>query len=257
MNEQKTTPGAAEPKPGYYAVIPANVRYDDRLPGKAALLYGEITALANAEGYCWASNNYFAALYHVSPQTVRLWLKALEDAGYIRREDVRDETTNEVIQRRLWLCDPSPKNLGETPIKNQGDPPIKNLPQNNTSNNNTPYSPPEGDEAQKKPNDDETPKKPTIAQQREHWFKCCFKIYPNHNALAPALKKWMRMKPSHEFAQHIFLTIQAQKAAQKWSDGYWPEFRKWLLDERWNDELPSPKAEGGGQIVEDEGVTYW
>lgn len=247
MNEQKTTPRQAEPKPGYYAVIPANVRYDDRLPGKAALLYGEITALANAEGYCWASNNYFAELYHVSAQTIRLWLKALEDAGYIRREDVRDENTNEVIQRRLWLCDPSPKNLGEAPIKNQGDPPIKNLHQNNTSNNNTPYSPPEGVKPEKVP----------IAQQREGWFDFCFELYPNHNARTPALKRWMRLKPSQEFARQIYRTIQAQKAAQKWSDGYWPEFRKWLLDERWNDELPAPKSEGGGQIVEEEGVTYW
>ena len=70
----------------YYAIIPANVRYDDSLIPSAKLLYGEITALCNEKGYCWASNEYFANQYKVSKPTIQNWLKSLEEKGYIYRE---------------------------------------------------------------------------------------------------------------------------------------------------------------------------
>ena len=37
-----------------YSVIPARVRDDHTLRPNAKLLYGELSALAQAEGYCWA-----------------------------------------------------------------------------------------------------------------------------------------------------------------------------------------------------------
>lgn len=252
MDDKNTRP--AEPAPGYYAVIPAQVRYDDRLSGKAALLYGEITALASAEGYCWASNSYFAELYHVQPATIRAWIRALEDCGHIRREELRDPETNELIQRRLWIVNP-PSYFLPPSVEKTTDPPSQKQHQNNIDYNNTPYSPPKGDGDR----GTQKGKKITIAQQREQWFDCLWEIYPNHGARAPALKRWLRMRPDVEFARRIYQVVQAQVRARKWSPGYWPELRNWLKDERWTDEPPQSAGEeaGGGTVVESEEVVYW
>ena len=72
-----------EEKPNYYAVIKAEVRYCERLSPNAKLLYGEITALCNKEGFCWASNKYFADLYDVKNRTICGWIKELKDNDFI------------------------------------------------------------------------------------------------------------------------------------------------------------------------------
>lgn len=75
-----------EEKPNYYAVIPANVRYDNDLNANSKLLYGEISALSNKYGYCVATNEYFSNLYSVSTRTITDWIKQLEVKHYVRTE---------------------------------------------------------------------------------------------------------------------------------------------------------------------------
>lgn len=72
-----------KPQPSYFAVIPAEVRYSKELNGDAKLLYGEITALSNKHGYCFASNQYFADLYTVEIRSVQRWVAALQKNGFI------------------------------------------------------------------------------------------------------------------------------------------------------------------------------
>ena len=71
-------------KPNYYAIITADVRYDNELTDKAKLLYGEITCLSNKEGYCFASNNYFAKLYSCTARAIQNSLSLLQERGYIK-----------------------------------------------------------------------------------------------------------------------------------------------------------------------------
>ncbi|AJA81616.1 helix-turn-helix domain-containing protein [Levilactobacillus brevis] len=121
-------------KPNYYAIIPASVRYDNNLPSKASLLYGEITALCNQKGYCWASDSYFANLYGVGKSTIQTWLKALEDDGHISRDVIYKEGTREIEHRYIRISVESiPKNQGTPILKNQRD----NITSINTTVNTT------------------------------------------------------------------------------------------------------------------------
>jgi len=72
--------------PNYYAIIPADVRYATDIPPNAKLLFGEITALSNKHGYCFATNKYFADLYGVDVATISRWVSSLADAHFIRVE---------------------------------------------------------------------------------------------------------------------------------------------------------------------------
>lgn len=71
------------PKPGYYAILTAAVRYDTNLLASEKLLFAEITALCNEKGYCYASNSYFADLYNTTVRTVSAWVSSLGKAGHI------------------------------------------------------------------------------------------------------------------------------------------------------------------------------
>jgi len=72
--------------PNYYAILTADVRYDKKIRPNARLLFAEITALCNKEGYCWATNKYFANLYGVGNRVIQVWLSQLIKRGYIRVE---------------------------------------------------------------------------------------------------------------------------------------------------------------------------
>ena len=102
----------SELKKSYYAIIPAEVRYDEELPPNAKLLYGEITSLCNEKGYCWATNQYFADLYKVSKITVSRWISTLNKKGYIAVETLYKEGTKEIIGRHLYIVNtPINKNV--------------------------------------------------------------------------------------------------------------------------------------------------
>lgn len=119
-----------ETKKAYYAIIPANVRYDKRLTPNAKLLYGEITALCNEKGFCWASNDYFASLYEVSKGTVSSWISKLVKLEYISLQLIYKEGSKEIEHRYIKLSVyPMVENV-YTPIP-------KIMQDNTTSYNNT------------------------------------------------------------------------------------------------------------------------
>lgn len=114
-------------QPNYYAVIPANVRYDKDLTANAKLLYGEISALTQKNGICFATNEYFSKLYNLSERAITRLISSLKNKGYIKVE-IKSDIDN---KRTRQIC------LGGID-KNGVNPIDKNVRYNNTSiSNNT------------------------------------------------------------------------------------------------------------------------
>lgn len=127
-----------ETRPGYYAIIPADVRYDDRIPANAKLLYGEISALIGAEGFCFATNQYFADLYGVTVETIARLLTKLEGAGHIHRVIEKDQS-GQIVSRKLYLKVSMPDGWGidkkiNTPRQKNQEGIDKKINNTNTSN---------------------------------------------------------------------------------------------------------------------------
>lgn len=104
-------------KKNYYAIIPANVRYDKRLSPLTRLIYGEITALSNEKGYCFATNAYFANLYSMSNVSISRCISELKEHNYIRV--VYDIKEKNVDKRKIYINNLENKKLDNEKLENE------------------------------------------------------------------------------------------------------------------------------------------
>ena len=111
----------------YFAIIPAYIRYNKELKFGERLMYGEITALSNKEGYCYAKNKYFADLYDVSQSTISRWISHLAELNSIDVQIIRNDK-KEIIERRIYIKD--------TPYMQNNQYPIRKKSKDNNINNN-------------------------------------------------------------------------------------------------------------------------
>jgi hypothetical protein len=131
----------SNPTPNFYAIIPAHVRYCKGIEPGAKLLYGELTALAQAEGYCWASNKYFADLYGVEERTIQRWLSSLKDLNFIA---IQNEKQGIHWQRKIFISVEIKKmftkgHLCQGGVTNLSGDHDKNVTQSNTISNTYEY----------------------------------------------------------------------------------------------------------------------
>lgn len=140
-----------EEKPGYYSVLPASVRYDERLKANEKILYSEISVLCNKKGYCNARNEYFAKLYQVHKNTVSIWINNLKQCGYIGTKIIYKKDSQEIEERIMFLSEVILREIAQNYCENHKegindfidryiqkhlDPINENIEENNTSINN-------------------------------------------------------------------------------------------------------------------------
>lgn len=258
-----------ERTPAYWAVLPAKVRYDRELRPNAKLLYAEITALADATGFCWASNDYLGQLFGLSKDAVKRLISSLAKKGYLTVEVVRDPQTQEVKERRIWVdrpgglseieepekAEPSGTNIPDPSGTNIPDPSGTKIPieQSKINFNNTPYNPPEGEgagEAEKKRRGRDR-SSPTW---RPEDFERFWDAYPRHADRRKAVRAWDTLRPDDTMLERMSRGLYIQLSSPMWKRGIGiPYPATWLNGARWEDDL----TDGPAQADDREAGRQW
>lgn len=87
----------------FWLTIPMEIVEDDRLNNAQMILYGIIFSSREQQPYCTLKNRDFSRIMKTSESSILRHLDALERCGHIERQVIRRETTNEVIERRIYL----------------------------------------------------------------------------------------------------------------------------------------------------------
>jgi len=204
-------------KPAYYAIIPATVRYDQRLTPNAKLLYGEITALCHQEGYCWAGNQYFADLYEVSKTSISTWIGNLKDAGHITVEMNYKEGSKHILNRYIRILGEGIQENLHTPTRKLNDPIQENLIDNNTVN---------------------TTKNITVNNICD--FDSFWTFYPRKAGKEAARKAWAKLRPDEHIMQLILDNVRERVEKGEWrkdNQSYILHASTYLNQKRWEDEV--------------------
>lgn len=218
MNEQQKSTETA--KPSYWAVLPAAVRYDPKIPASAKLLYAEISSLTDGRGFCWASNAYFERLYDLSERTIIRLIRALEAAGYIRIEDADGGAATRKIYAGV-------NPIAETPDKNVSTPRQKcqGGGDKNVTHNKK--------EIKKK---NSPPTAPQGAAHEPEMFERFWKAYPCKKDKASARREWDRLEPDRKLMRIMSAALERQKASDMWRREIGiPYACRWLKNRRWED----------------------
>ena len=226
--------------PNYYAIIPAEVRYDKDLSSTAKLLYAEITSLCSKSGECWATNEYFSNLYSTSERTISRLLKLLRDKNYISIELIYKSKSKEIEKRAIKLANVGidknvegyrqkcqkgiDKNVFYPIDKNVQENNINNI--NNTSINNIPPIIPH--------------RRCIVDKKGNIQFDYFWNLYPRKEKKSNAKSWFEKNKISNELFELIISKLELFKKTESWNkdDGkYVPYAITWLNQKRWEDEI--------------------
>lgn len=201
----------------FYAIIPAFVRYDKDLQPNAKLLYGEITALSNEKGFCWAENEYFANLYNVSKTSISKWISSLIKKQYITSEIVYKQGTKEIEHRYLRIVGGGIEEKLNTPIEEK-------LKDNNTSSNTTLK---------------EINKESFSEEDLALWFSKVYEIYPRKVSKVKAKEMFERklrgLEKETAYKKAIAIYRMLERQVEVWESekretSYLPYPASWLND---------------------------
>jgi len=207
-------------RPNFYAIIPANVRYNKNITANAKLLYGEITALCSSKGYCWSTNEYFSKLYGVSKKSISSWVSQLSLNEFVSISIEYKEGSNEIFHRYIRIL---PGGMEEK-VKGPMEEKVKD---NNTSINTTINN--------------------TVIKDD---FDKLWKTYDKKVDKKRACDKYLLLRKKNKIPpiDELITIILSWNKTKKWTVGegkYKPHLTTWLNQERWEDEIPKESQSNG------------
>lgn len=222
----------AKEKPWYYAVLPATIRYAEDLTELQKLLYAEITALAQANGYCYASNSYFANLYKKTSKWISSTIQDMAKKGYLEVKQKKEWWRNREIyigeikniRKSLKIpANPIPLKT-DTPISEKKEGAI--LPKTDTLSHST------GNIIIQ---DNNTSVNKEAHTPEEIFLETWNKEIGSNEILVPSLKKWIESllssAPLEEFTDRIirFAKLRSVVIEKKLEEYfYYPICSRWL-----------------------------
>ena len=204
-------------KPSYYAILTADVRYDKTLKPLARLLFAEITALCNKEGYCWASNQYFADLYEVDKTTVSGWIGQLKTRGYLTVQLEYKEGSKQILNRYMKINGEGIDEITKTSFQKDVDPIDQKTKVNTKTNTKT-----------------------NITVNSIGDFDSFWRFYPRKAGKEAARKAWLKLRPDDHIMQMIADNVKERVDKGEWrkdNQSFILHASTYLNQKRWEDEV--------------------
>ena len=204
-------------KPSYYAILTADVRYDKTLKPLARLLFAEITALCNKEGYCWASNQYFADLYEVDKTTVSGWIGQLKTRGYLTVQLEYKEGSKQILNRYMKINGEGIDEITKTSFQKDVDPIDQKTKVNTKTNTKT-----------------------NITVNSVGDFDSFWRFYPRKAGKEAARKAWAKLRPDQHIMQMIADNVKERVEKGEWrkdNQSFILHASTYLNQKRWEDEV--------------------
>lgn len=130
---------------GNFAILPAHIRHNKDLTDSEKVMFSEITALSNKNGYCYASNKYLSEIYGVSIDTISRRINNLKKKGFVTVQLIKEKGGNNIKERRIYPSVDLPIGIGKVAERGIGkvtdrgigkNAEVNNLSINNINNNN-------------------------------------------------------------------------------------------------------------------------
>ena len=218
---------------GKYTVLNNGIFRDENLSAKSLGILAKMLSLP--DNWEFSVTGLCSIFKKDGIDSIRNGLKELEQNGYLVRNRVRDESGK--LTSAEWTVSDQPM-LGKPMLENPmlENPMLENRTQYNTKEYNT----------KEFITKDIPPISPKWKTDYSDLLNQFWTAYPKYIAKQSAVKAFEKLKPDEKLLEAMLKAIEMQKESKQWEkDGgaFIPYPATWLIQRRWEDELPQGETD--------------